>query len=233
MATENNTPSVITPEESTDLARLFNIVTRLIEHGRPQRPEGARGHGPDAPGPRMHGMHPGKHRVLAALSDVESISQKDLLDKLGVSAAALSEMLRKLEAHELITRKRDENDKRVINVAITEKGAVRYAEAEMMRAERNEKLFAALTPEEREQLGGLLVKLIDAWHADPAILAEMAPRHRRGCMKRHGCEKSPEEKADCHAHGGHGPHPEMGHGMGHGHGHHGHCGHHHGHGGRF
>lgn len=187
---EDKQKFVVTKEEQRDLGHLFRIAARMVEHASP-RP--AYGPWPEAPaepvaaGPHrggkphgmQHGMHPGKHRVLSVLAEVGTIGQKELQERLGISAASLSEILHKLEYHELITRKQDENDKRAIVVAITEKGAVAYRESELIRTERNKKLFAVLTDEEREQLGGLLAKLITAWHEDPELLRELAPQHHR------------------------------------------------------
>lgn len=108
-------------------------------------------------------VRPGQNKVLKILNKNGEMRQKDLLDKLGIRAASLSELLRKLEKDEYVTRRRSETNGKEIIVAITETGRISALECELAKKERDEELFGCLNEEEREQLCVLLNKLLGAW----------------------------------------------------------------------
>jgi DNA-binding MarR family transcriptional regulator len=136
----------------TQAEKLFMLFQRgaiLVGRGQPQHSGGGHGQG----------------YILSLLAE-SPLSQKELLEKLGVRAGSLSELLGKLEHAGFITRSRDENDNRVVNVAITEAGKKFASQHRGNRAEAAEALFAALTDEEKTTLSGLLEKLHDAWRQE-------------------------------------------------------------------
>lgn len=67
-------------------------------------------------------LYPGQPQLLVLINENEGISQKELADKKFVKAATITGMLNKLEQNELVFRKADENDKRVMKVYLTERG---------------------------------------------------------------------------------------------------------------
>lgn len=168
---------VITTET---LLALFHRASRLM----------MRGH--------RHGDHTGhgQARVLAMLKELGTVNQRDLMDRLGVRSASLSELLAKLEAKGLIRRERDEQDKRNFVITVTPEGDATETTREQAVRDSANTLFAALNEDERQALGQLLIKLIIGWE-------EAFPGHE-ACRGGHG---------HCGRHGRHG----MGRGRGHGH----------------
>jgi len=100
-----------------------------------------------------------QQRVLRILSWRDSMSQRELQDHLRVQPGSLSELLSKLEAKGLLTRERDESDKRRVTLRLTEEGR-RTVDALPEPGDRDA-LFAVLTPEERNALRALLEKLVN------------------------------------------------------------------------
>lgn len=72
---------------------------------------------------KMHNPHRGQGRVLAILRLKPEISQKDLTYLLNMSKQAVAELITKLEKNGYVTREPSEDDKRVMTIKLTEKGA--------------------------------------------------------------------------------------------------------------
>ena len=102
----------------------------------------------------------GKETVLRLLAAQPDISQKELQTQMGIQAGSISELLSKLEHQELITRHKDDTDKRMIRICLTEKG---IAEAALLEARSQEDPFSVLEQEEQEALQALLEKLLERW----------------------------------------------------------------------
>lgn len=117
-------------------------------------------------------------RILAILMHHEPMNQKDLLEMLHVRSASLSEILAKLEHRGLISRSRDERDKRSAVITLTGQGRVLAAEGGEARKQGMGAVFGALSESEREQFAGLLRKVIDS-------LEQHVPDHHG----RHGHER--------------------------------------------
>lgn len=85
------------------------------------------------------------------------ISQKKLQERLGIKAAAVSELVSKLEAKKLIERKRNDDDKRVVDICISPLAKERVEE----KVRENVINVAGIPLEEEElvQLENLLSKL--------------------------------------------------------------------------
>lgn len=68
-----------------------------------------------------HCGHHGIDRILKVLLEKGVITQSDLQNIIYVRSGSLSEVLSKMEDKQLITREKDENDKRRVKIEITEK----------------------------------------------------------------------------------------------------------------
>ena len=99
-------------------------------------------------------------RVLSILHHKGQMNQCDLQQLLGVRSTSLSEILKKLENRGLITRNQDKNDKRSIILTLTEQGATKTVSAATAGHQAIDALFEALSEMEREQLAGILRKVI-------------------------------------------------------------------------
>lgn len=132
-------------------------------------------------GPRQGlATRPGQNKVLKVLNKQPdgTMMQQELLKKLGIRAASLSELLRKLEKEGYISRARGIHGGNEIEVAITEQGRISAIECELSERERDTELFGCLTEEERDVLKSLLNKLLGTWH-DAAGETEGQRRERR------------------------------------------------------
>lgn len=108
--------------------------------------------------PKQRGFH-GQGRVLFLLSKHENISQRELANLAQIKPGSMTEILARMERDDLIKRKRDENDKRVIHVQLTKTG-VELAKENHQRYERFcNMLFGTLNPEEKEEFNRLLLKI--------------------------------------------------------------------------
>lgn len=108
--------------------------------------------------PKQLGFH-GQGRVLFLLSKHENISQRELANLAQIKPGSMTEILARMERDDLIRRKRDENDKRVIHVQLTKTG-VELAKENHQRHERFcNMLFGTLNPEEKEEFNRLLLKI--------------------------------------------------------------------------
>jgi DNA-binding MarR family transcriptional regulator len=79
----------------------------------------------------------------------------------------MTSRLDKLEARGLVRRVPDPDDRRVLQIELTEEGDRIWSEAVGVQAEKERLIAAALDPREQEQLNGLLRKLMLAMGAGP------------------------------------------------------------------
>jgi DNA-binding MarR family transcriptional regulator len=101
--------------------------------------------------------------VLSILGESESVSQRELLERLHIRSASLSELLIKLEKSGAIVRRRSEQDKRNFLLQLTEQGRSELAEQHRYRRQGAEHLFSALNEAERDSLAMLLTRLLESW----------------------------------------------------------------------
>ena len=68
------------------------------------------------------GLHRSQHSMLLTINFNGNISQKELAKRMEISPAAVTVTLKKLEAQGFIERAQSEDDSRVNNITVTEKG---------------------------------------------------------------------------------------------------------------
>jgi DNA-binding MarR family transcriptional regulator len=78
------------------------------------------------------------------------------------SRASVSSALNTLERNGFVARRRDEADRRLVKVELTEKGMARLAEAYGAANRREQELVAALSADERRTLAELLGRILAA-----------------------------------------------------------------------
>ena len=99
---------------------------------------------------RMFGSS--QDRILALLQENGgTLGQKSLQQLLGVQPGSISEILSKMEEKGLISRSRDEDDKRASLITLTKDVSV-----------EKEDFFAVLNDEEKESLKAILTKVFEA-----------------------------------------------------------------------
>lgn len=102
----------------------------------------------------------GQERILGILAKRECMTQKELQSILQIQPGSMSEILTKMEEKNLISRRKDEEDKRKSIIELTEEG--RKANAENDTRDGKE-LFQVLSGSEQEELKVILRKLTDNW----------------------------------------------------------------------
>lgn len=108
-----------------------------------------------------YGLTDGQFGVLSTLyfNESGSMNQKEIAEKLLVSAGNMTMVIDNLEKRNLISRSRDKKDRRRINIGLTEPGMtlIRKIFPEHVNAIVNE--FSCLNLTEQEQLRNLCRKL--------------------------------------------------------------------------
>ena len=93
------------------------------------------------------------------LTREDGIGQKELAERLQIRAATLSELLDKMQKNGWIVRKNNQNDRRKINIHITEEGKAVSEQNREARNEMAEKMFGVLSDAEKETLKKLFERL--------------------------------------------------------------------------
>ena len=101
----------------------------------------------------------GQDGILAIIAQHSGITQKELGEKLGIQPASVSELLMKLERKGLVARGKSEQDRRSIQVQLTEAGR-QLSDASV---EDHSDPFQVLSHQEQEHLRFLLEKLLTDW----------------------------------------------------------------------
>ena len=141
-------------EEIMGMLRKLNAMSRRSRppHDVPPPPMGEM---MPPPPPREHG----RVRLMNMLKENGKLSQREIAEKLDIRPQSLSELLVKMESDGFISRRQDKDDKRVIVVALTEKGEEQLVVLRQANREHAEKLFSPLTDEEKDALIAILKKL--------------------------------------------------------------------------
>jgi DNA-binding MarR family transcriptional regulator len=144
-------------ERVDTLARYFNhsMEQTLIEFGLDRR----------------------THRVLGRLryqGPPYQLSAGKLAEGMGLSSGAMTNRLDRLEAAGLVRRLPDPDDRRGVLVEPTEAGIAAWDRATAAQARREALIASALTEPEKDQLHGLLRRLMRAF---PDEVREGAKRH--------------------------------------------------------
>ena len=140
----------------------------------------------------------GQGLVLRILAEEDGLAQSEITEKLDIRPSSLGELVMKLERNGYVERRQNENDKRVINVFLTEKG--REAESKFVnpRREAAKSWFAGLSEEEKAQLSELMNKMIASLESSLSKNGDAEP------------EPGPGFPDGFHHHGPHGPHDHPG-----------------------
>lgn len=178
-----------------NLNELFRTLHRL--NRQMHRTYHREGHGGKG------GVYHGQANLLLLILQNDGASQRDLSELLDIRPSSLTEMLTKLEQSNLVERKQDEKDQRVMHIHLTGEGKAMAEKIADSKDEFAESFFSALTEEEQEQLFILTEKLCKSLEA-----AENG--YQEGCHGHFGGYRGEHR----HEHGHHGEYY-------HGHRHHG------------
>lgn len=105
----------------------------------------------------------GQGRLLVLLNLHGALTQRELIDLTGRRSATLSEQLDGMERAGLIHRQKNAQDRRNIDVVLTEQGKIAAQTALQNRQRYADELFSALPARKKRQLAGLMESLLNAW----------------------------------------------------------------------
>ena len=108
-----------------------------------------------------HKMTPGQWFVLRALWQQEGLSQRELSRRVGTTEPTTVSALRLLERNGLVRRERNAQDRRTINIFLTDRAKQRREELLPLALEINDVATAGLTAAELGQLRAILGKIRD------------------------------------------------------------------------
>lgn len=105
------------------------------------------------------GVHPGQAACLFALRGEEGLSQRELARRLFVSAPTVTGIVQKMERADLVERRPDPHDQRLMRIRLSERGREVAAALAETFASQAESMFAGITPEELAELARLLARV--------------------------------------------------------------------------
>jgi DNA-binding MarR family transcriptional regulator len=150
-------------EELLCMLRKLNAISRRSKHEHdeqpppPPPPSEGEDRMPPPPPPREHG----RVRLMNMLKGAGEMSQRDIAERLEIRPQSLSELLVKMETEGFITRRQDENDKRISMVSLTSKGEEQLTIMQKANKEHAEMLFSPLSDREKDELAVILKKLTE------------------------------------------------------------------------
>jgi DNA-binding MarR family transcriptional regulator len=107
------------------------------------------------------GLHPYHHAILAVLDEGSRETQGAIADALGYDKGQLVGLLDELEDAGLVSRQRDQADRRRQIVQMTPAGRKSLDKLRRVAARVEDEFLSALSEKEREQFHALLLKLAE------------------------------------------------------------------------
>ena len=95
---------------------------------------------------------------------VDGISMSGLANKLGLDTSTLTRNVQKLEKLDLVRRKQDKNDKRILVVYLTDKGRGKVEKVENSLLDLNFSMMKYIDLDDQENIPEILEKLV--WAMD-------------------------------------------------------------------
>jgi MarR family transcriptional regulator, 2-MHQ and catechol-resistance regulon repressor len=105
------------------------------------------------------GVTPPQFYVLATIGYAGGLPFGEIGAKMMVTVSNLTGIVDRLEEKKLVARKRDDKDRRVVHVILTEKGAKLYKSTIPLFEKSVGEIFVRLTAAEQKQLSSILRKL--------------------------------------------------------------------------
>ena len=108
-----------------------------------------------------------QHILVSLLKHGGHMTQRELQDEACISSGALSEVLAKLEASGHIERTRSEDDRRQLDITLTDEGTTRATTVIEQRRSFEAICLECFDDQEQEQLTQLLDRLVEHWESLP------------------------------------------------------------------
>lgn len=106
------------------------------------------------------GLSPSQFFVLKNLKAADTLTVTDLARSLGMTTAGATGLVDRLSRAGLVDRERDQRDRRVVWVRLSDEGARQFSAAGALRRGVLSELFSTLSRDEVAQLVGLYEKVL-------------------------------------------------------------------------
>lgn len=107
------------------------------------------------------GLYHGQLPILEVVDQNNGCTQKELAEKLHVSAPSITNSIKRLERKELLNKTFDDKDSRYSKITITDKGKEITRQTRVCFDAVDEKCLQCLSDEEKESLYSLIRKLVE------------------------------------------------------------------------
>jgi DNA-binding MarR family transcriptional regulator len=107
--------------------------------------------------------------MLRKIASDPGISQQDLAEHLGIMPSRMVAFIDELERKRIVKRSRNTEDRRNYALALTTDGRLALRELSHVAADHEQALCAALSEEEKLQLGDLLRRIADEQGLKPGV----------------------------------------------------------------
>ena len=134
-------------EEVTELVSLLHRMMKL-QYGFAQRCM------------EKEGFHRAQPGIIMELSKCDGLTQVELASRLGVTAATISAMIKRMERAELLYRERSEEDQRLTHIFLTPKGREHSIRVKAVITQINDVGFQDFSEEELKQTKIIFKKII-------------------------------------------------------------------------
>lgn len=105
------------------------------------------------------GVYRGQHHMLLAIYKSGKLNQKELAEKLQITPAAVTSMIKKLEASGYVERKARCDDNRANDIAISEKGMLLLDKTKQGFSQIDEAMLSGFDDAELQSLMGYLERM--------------------------------------------------------------------------
>ncbi|MGE5560735.1 MAG: MarR family winged helix-turn-helix transcriptional regulator [Chloroflexota bacterium] len=143
------------PQDVTEIDRLIRLVSVIV-----------RKRGRDILG--NFDITPPQFNALLTLSDHGSLTMGELCDHLYLACSTATDLIDRMERNGLIERQRDQNDRRVIRLRITERGQEIISKVIEARHQYLNGILEPVSPQEKEHIVCSLNQLYSLMTQDPA-----------------------------------------------------------------
>ena len=105
-------------------------------------------------------MHRAQATVLCKLFLQDGMTQSEIAHQLAVQGATVTDMLQRMEENNLVKRRRDDEDNRLVRVYLTEEGRQKERRVAEQFLKLESQIFEGFDEHERVQLRQLLKRLL-------------------------------------------------------------------------
>lgn len=97
--------------------------------------------------------------IIEKIGDMEPVRMSEVAKSLGITLATLTVACDKLQVKDLVNRTRDQSDRRVVNITLTDKGKAAYQYHKAFHTRMIDSIMETLSTEQAAILGHSLDKL--------------------------------------------------------------------------